>query len=99
MAWVSKRKAAAGTARYVANYRDPTDAKRSAGTFRSRAEADLAGHAAEIRIRDQVRLDELLADPGDVVRYVYDYGDEWIHALKLEKVKPEPCIHPRGTGV
>lgn len=52
LAWVSKRKAADGSARYVANYRDPTDAKRSAGTFRSRAEADRAGHAAEIRIRE-----------------------------------------------
>ena len=52
MAWVSKRKAADGSARYVANYRDPTEAKRSAGTFRSRAEADRAGHAAEIRIRE-----------------------------------------------
>ena len=46
------RKAADGSARYVANYRDPSDAKRSAGTFRSRAEADRAGHVAEIRIRE-----------------------------------------------
>ena len=54
-------------------------------------EGDVDGGLPE----DQVRLDELLADPGDVAHYVYDYGAEWIHALRLEKVKPEPCIHPR----
>ncbi len=26
---------------------------------------------------------------------MYDYGDEWAHVLKLEKVDPEPCLHPR----
>lgn len=44
---------------------------------------------------DRVRLDELLAEPGDLLRYVYDYGDEWGYVLKLEKVNPELCQHPR----
>lgn len=44
---------------------------------------------------DEVRLDETLGDPGDVLRYVYDYGDEWTVALTLEKRVPEPCPHPR----
>lgn len=35
-----------------------------------------------------VRLDECLAAPGDVLRYVYDYGDDWGHTLRLEKVLP-----------
>jgi len=57
MAWVSKRKASDGSARYLANYRDPTGAKRSAGTFRSRPDAERAGHAAEIRIGEGAWVD------------------------------------------
>ena len=30
----------------------------------------------------------------DVLRYVYDYGDEWRQVLKLEKLRPEPCDRP-----
>lgn len=54
-------------------------------------EGDVDGGVPE----DQVRLDELLSEPGDLLRYVYDYGDEWAHVLKLEKVNPEPCLQPR----
>ena len=54
-------------------------------------EGDVDGGVPE----NQVRLDELLDEPGDLLRYVYDYGDDWAHVLKLEKVDPEPCLHPR----
>jgi hypothetical protein len=33
-----------------------------------------------------VRLDETLAEPGDVLRYCYDYGDSWDLTIKLEQV-------------
>jgi hypothetical protein len=33
-----------------------------------------------------VRLDETLADPGDVLHYCYDYGDSWDLIIKLEQV-------------
>ena len=36
----------------------------------------------------QVRLDEVLAAPGDVLTYVYDYGDNWHHRLVVEEVGP-----------
>lgn len=40
----------------------------------------------------EVRLDETLAEPGDVLHYVYDYGDEWDLVIRLEKVLPlEPA--------
>lgn len=44
---------------------------------------------------EDVRLDEVLSEPGDVLRYAYDYGDGWLHTLKLEKVLPGPCTRPR----
>lgn len=35
----------------------------------------------------QVRLDETLQEPGDVLQYVYDYGDSWELTLRLEAVR------------
>ena len=35
----------------------------------------------------QVRLDETLQEPGDVLQYVYDYGDSWELTLRLEEVQ------------
>ncbi|MEV8273370.1 plasmid pRiA4b ORF-3 family protein [Microbacterium sp. NPDC077184] len=37
-----------------------------------------------------VRVDEVFADPGDVLRYVYDYGDAWQLILRLEAIIPAP---------
>jgi hypothetical protein len=34
----------------------------------------------------EVRLDEVLAEAGDRLFYVYDYGDNWAVTLRLEKV-------------
>jgi hypothetical protein len=35
-----------------------------------------------------VRLDEVLAAPDDVLTYLYDYGDNWHHRLVVEQVGP-----------
>lgn len=35
-----------------------------------------------------VRVDEVLAAPGDVLTYLYDYGDNWHHLLVVEEVGP-----------
>ena len=35
-----------------------------------------------------VRLDETLQAPGDVMAYLYDYGDNWELTLRLEEVLP-----------
>jgi hypothetical protein len=43
----------------------------------------------------EVRLDEVLQDPGDVLFYVYDYGDSWELTLKLEAVSK---ADPSGPG-
>jgi hypothetical protein len=36
----------------------------------------------------QVRLDEVLSEPGDTLSYAYDYGDGWLHLIALEAVSP-----------
>lgn len=34
-----------------------------------------------------VQLGALLVKPGDIVEFMYDFGDSWEHAIKLENVK------------
>ncbi len=36
----------------------------------------------------EVTLDETLAEPGDVLRYCYDYGDSWDLTIALESIQP-----------
>lgn len=46
-----------------------------------------------------VRLDETMGEPGDVLRYVYDYGDSWELTLRLEQVLPVAEQTPTATCV
>lgn len=43
-----------------------------------------------------VRLDELLVEPGDTLRYLYDYGDDWDHSIRLEHVGDRPTTTTRA---
>jgi hypothetical protein len=44
----------------------------------------------------EVRLDEVLADVDDELFYVYDFGDDWEHTLRLEAVLPRADGAPRA---
>jgi hypothetical protein len=46
---------------------------------------------------NQVRVDEVLADVDDKLLYVYDFGDDWQHTLRLEAVLPRNDAAPRAT--
>jgi Plasmid pRiA4b ORF-3-like protein len=39
-----------------------------------------------------VTLDGCLARPGDVLGYVYDFGDLWVHRITLDKVTARPRV-------
>jgi hypothetical protein len=49
---------------------------------------------------EQVRLDEVLQQPGETLFYGYDFGDDWQHVLRLEAVLPrsEPAPRALCTG-
>jgi hypothetical protein len=46
-----------------------------------------------------VRLDETLQEPGDSLRYVYDYGDSWELTIRLEDVRPAAADAPTAVAV
>jgi hypothetical protein len=46
-----------------------------------------------------VRLDEALQLPGETLSYVYDYGDHWELALRLEQVLPATAGTPSAVAV
>ena len=53
---------------------------------------------------DQVRLEEVFARGIFKINYIYDFGDNWEHIIKLEKVFPyiqgfsEPfCVYAKGA--
>jgi hypothetical protein len=61
---------------------------------------------AELDYADEraVTLGELLAKPGDKMRYTYDFGDDWEHDIVLEKilpadqgVAPPSCLAGKGA--
>jgi hypothetical protein len=47
----------------------------------------------------QTRLDETLSEPGDVLHYLYDYGDNWELTLRLEEVLPAGSDCPAAVVV
>jgi hypothetical protein len=44
-----------------------------------------------------VRLDEVLVDVGDKLLYVYDFGDDWHHTVRLEAVLQRDAAAPRAA--
>ncbi len=46
-----------------------------------------------------VRLDEVLVDPGDRLFYLYDFGDDWMHTLRLEAVEPREPERPAALVI
>ena len=59
-------------------------------------EYDIEDGEEGIAERD-VRLDELLVDPGDRLFYMYDFGDGWEHVIALEAVLPRQPAAPRAV--
>lgn len=47
----------------------------------------------------EVRLDETMQQPGDVLGYVYDYGDNWELTLRLEEILPADPAAPSAVCV
>lgn len=53
----------------------------------------------DMGIRDEhtIKLEDIFLKPKDSLRYIYDFGDDWIHTVTLEKIVPkeEKYHYPR----
>jgi hypothetical protein len=56
------------------------------------------GPDGEDEDEDEFALADVLVEPGDRLRYTYDFGDEWDHDIRLEKVLP-PDADRHGSAV
>jgi hypothetical protein len=41
---------------------------------------------------DEILLFDLLDEPGDKLSYTYDFGDDWVHEIRLEKILPADSV-------
>lgn len=57
---------------------------------------DDAGAHASIQSENRARLREVLSAVGDELVYWYDFGDDWVHVLTLEEVKPRTPEQPKA---
>jgi hypothetical protein len=48
---------------------------------------------------EDVRLDEVLTEPGDKLFYDYDFGDGWQHTIRLESILPRLSSAPRAVCI
>jgi hypothetical protein len=48
---------------------------------------------------EEVRLDEVLTEPGDKLFYEYDFGDGWQHTIRLEAILPRRSSAPRAVCI
>ena len=47
---------------------------------------------------DEFAIGDVLVEPGERLRYTYDFGDDWEHDIRLEKVLP-PDADRHGSAV
>jgi len=55
-------------------------------------------YGGEFRDAEKMTVRELFAEPGDRAAYIYDFGDDWHHALTLHKVMEDADI-PQGGAL
>lgn len=60
---------------------------------------DAAEGAEEGVPEEEVRLDEVIAEVGDTLLYDYDFGDDWLHQIRLEVVLSRDDSAPRAVCV
>lgn len=79
-------------------HRFRTSNDRNAPEFLTQFDLDEGDEGCEGMLEDDVRLDQVVAGEGDRLWYDYDFGDDWKHLLRVEKVLDSPPQAPVCVG-
>ena len=51
------------------------------------------GYDDDIIDSEEITLQDVFSRKGQTYIYIYDFGDDWTHKIKLEKITPEKPLH------
>lgn len=82
---------------HLHRFHEPGASIYAAAYFITEYDQDIEGDTGTLE--DEVRLDQVLTAEGVTMDYLYDFGDDWTHQLRVEQVQVAPEDAPSARVV